>query len=195
MYSTLYLALSLINYATHHDLEGDHKQFAVHYVLFRYHTEAEPASQAPEHLDLVLLITACILYHSSLREKKTTKHHHLSLFNVKSEQLHVLQLKVYIMLRCCNILFSTCFYSVLFSICTHSRTCTLLSMFMVVCQHGNCHLMNCIVLNYTGNLWFVKFDGAKEMSKCGIWEIIISFFYHQKKNLQTNLNKKNHCYI
>lgn len=55
--------------------------------------------------------------------------------------------------------------------------------------------MNCTVLNYTGNLWFVKFDGAKEMSKCGIWEIIISFFYHQKKNLQTNLNKKNHCYI
>lgn len=41
--------------------------------------------------------------------------------------------------------------------------------------------MNCTVLNYTGNLWLVKFDGAKEMSECGIWEIIIIFFTTKKK--------------
>lgn len=111
-------------------------------------------NQLPRHRNTLIWFFSSQLASSitAVCEKKTTKHHHLSLFNVKSEQLHVLQLKVYIMLRCCNILFSTCFYSVLFSICTHSRTCTLLSMFMVVCQHGNCHLMNCIVLNYTGNL-------------------------------------------
>lgn len=41
--------------------------------------------------------------------------------------------------------------------------------------------MNCTVLNYTGNLWLVKFDGAKEMSECGIWEIIIIIFTTKKK--------------
>lgn len=73
-------------------------------------------NQLPRHRNTLIWFFSSQLASSitAVCEKKTTKHHHLSLFNVKSEQLHVLQLKVYIMLRCCNILFSTCFYRVFY---------------------------------------------------------------------------------
>lgn len=130
MYSTLYLVLSPTKLLTM-TWKG-----TIRSLLFTMSCSGitPRLNQLPRHRNTLIWFFSSQLGSSitAVCEKKLT-YFQSSLFNVKSETPHLLQMKVNFMLL------SFIFYT---NIHLYTHTCTLLSMFITVCQHGNRHLMS-----------------------------------------------------
>lgn len=131
MYSTLYLVLSPTNLLTM-TWKG-----TISSLLFTMSCSGitPRLNQLPRHRNTLIWFFSSQLGSSitAVCEKKLT-YFQSSLFNVKSEIPHILQMKV--------LLHVIEFYFLYTNIHLYTHTCTLLSMSITVCQHCNCHLMN-----------------------------------------------------
>lgn len=131
MYSTLYLVLSLTKPLTM-TWKG-----TIRSLLFTMSCSGitPRLNQLPRHRNTLIWFFSSQLGSSitAVCEKKLT-HYQSSLFNAKSEIPHILQMKVFF--------YVIEFYFLYTNIHLYTHTCTLLSMFITVCQHGNCHLMS-----------------------------------------------------
>lgn len=131
MYSTLYLVLSLTKPLTM-TWKG-----TIRSLLFTMSCSGitPRLNQLPRHRNTLIWFFSSQLGSSitAVCEKKLT-HYQSSLFNAKVEIPHILQMKVFF--------YVIEFYFLYTNIHLYTHTCTLLSMFITVCQHCNCHLIS-----------------------------------------------------